>query len=809
MIGKTISHYKIEAKLGAGGMGVVYRATDLNLDRPVALKFLPAHLVGGETERKRFTQEAKAASALDHRNVGTIYHIGQAEDGQTFIAMAYYDGEGLDAVIARGPMPLDRALDIATQVGEGLAAAHVKDIVHRDIKPANVLVTESGEAKILDFGLARVADATRLTQSGVTVGTVAYMSPEQARGDAVDHRTDVWALAALLYESLVGHPPFHAGQPQAVMYAIMNEEPEPLTAQRAGLPVEIDRVVGKALAKDPAERYQSVDDMLVDLRALRKSVSGDAPRSDGAHGDRAGARHRPDGMNPHRMRILTVAVIVLAVAITIVVSRSRDPGQTDPTLFAAGVAAVERSKRIAVLPFDNISASADDAWLADGMTEEITSRLSRSKGLRVIARTSAERYRDTEKDVAVIGNELGVGTVLEGSVRVAGDALRITVQLIDTATQVHLWSRDYNRQMDDVFEIQRDVAGQVATALEVQLSASASADVDLGTYRLYLQGRHLWNQRTLAGFRSAQEAFRQVIERDPGYAPAYAGMADTYVTLGSWDAMPMHESHPAALEWAKKALALDDELAEAHTSMAGALADYYWEWDRAVEHFERAIELDPSYATAHQWYAESLRNLGRFEEALVEARIAGALDPLSPAPSGTYGRTLFVARRFEESVQELRRVVDRFPDSWFPRFMYAISLNAVGDGPGAIREMKRAYEAAPQNPSVAAIRAYLYAVNGRSTEAHELIDEMHERERQGQMPAFAFVNTYMALGNADRAFEYLEKAYEERDWKMAMIATEPLFDLLRDDPRYEAFIKKMNLEGADARARKVREGSRR
>ena len=640
MIGKTISHYKIEAKLGAGGMGVVYRATDLNLDRPVALKFLPPHLESGEAERKRFTQEAKAASALDHRNVGTIYHIGTTEDGQTFIAMACYEGEGLDAIVAKGPLPLDRALDIAIQVGEGLAAAHVKDIVHRDIKPANVLITEKGEAKILDFGLARVADATRLTQSGATVGTVAYMSPEQARGDAVDHRTDVWALGALLYESLICRPPFQAGQPQAIMYAIMNEEPEPLTAQRAGLPVEIDRVVGKALAKDPAERYQTVDDMLVDLRALKKSAGGEQ--------DDAALANRPGGLNPRRMRILTAALIVVVVVATIIVSRNQEPVQTDPALTAAGTTAVERSRRIAVLPFDNISASADNAWLADGMTEEVTSRLSRSRDLRVIARTSAERYRDTDKDVAVIGRELGVGSILEGSVRVAGDALRITVQLIDTATQEHLWSEDYDRRMEDIFEIQRDVAGQVATALEVQLSAGATTDVDLETYRLYLQGRYLWNQRTLAGFRSAMESFRQAIDRDPGYAPAYAGMADTYAMLGSWGSMPMKESQTAAFEWAQKALAIDADLAEAHTSMAATLGEFYWDWEQAEVHFRQAIALNPNYATAHQWYAELLRHLGRFDEALAEAKIAGALDPLAVAPSTAYGMVLYFACRFED-----------------------------------------------------------------------------------------------------------------------------------------------------------------
>jgi len=540
MIGRIISHYKILEKLGEGGVGVVYKGEDTKLKRTVALKFLPAELTRDPDAKKRFVHEAQAAGALDHPNICTIYEIDEAE-GHTFISMACIEGQSLKDKIesgpvganGRSPLPIDEALDIAIQVAEGLQAAHEKGIIHRDIKSANIMVTEKGQAKIMDFGLAKLAGQVRLTKTGTTVGTVAYMSPEQARGEEVDHRTDIWSYGVVLYEMVTGQLPFKGEYDQAVVYSILNEEPEPMTGLRTGVPMELERVVNKALVKSLDSRYQNAGDILVDLRLLRKEL------------ELMASKEQPSRENPQ--------------------------------------------PSIAVLPFYNLSADKEQEYFCEGMTEEIINALTHVEGLRVVARTSAFSFRGKEIDVGEIGRKLSVETLLEGSVRKAANRLRIWVQLVNVVDGYHLWSERYDREMEDVFAVQDEISLAIADKLKVKLLRGEKTKLithhtdDLEAYNLYLRGRYLWNKRTEGGIKKAIEHFKQAIKKDPSYALAYTGLADSYSTLTSYISILPKEVFPKGRDAALKALEIDDTLAEAHASLALIRRDYEWDWAGARE----------------------------------------------------------------------------------------------------------------------------------------------------------------------------------------------------------------------------------
>ena len=742
LIGKVISHYRIIEQVGQGGMGVVYKARDQKLDRFVALKFLPPHLGADEDEKKRFIQEAKAASALDHPNICTIYEIDETDNGQMFIAMACYTGETLKTRIGRGPLAVEEGIDIAVQTGQGLAKAHERGIVHRDIKPANIIITQDGQVKILDFGLAKLTGQTKITKAGTTVGTVAYMSPEQARGDAADSRADIWSLGVVLYEMLTGQLPFRGQYEQAVMYLILNEEPQSLAGFRAEVPMEVQRIVKKSMQKYRNARYQQMDEMLRDLKSLREDLKSTAIK---------------EQSSPDRNRIL-------------------------------------------VLPLVNISTDAKDEYFADGMTEELISCLSKISGLRVIARTTAMQYKGAVKSISDISRELGVGTVLEGSIRKAGEQLRITVQLIDAQNQEHLWSQDYDRKLQDVFAIQCDVAQRVAEALKVQLLAREERQIlkkateNLEAFGLYLKGRYYWNKRTAEGFTKAIDHFQEAIGKDPTYALAHAGIADSYALLGDTGvaAIPPKEAFAKAKAAAQKAIQIDGSLAEAHTSL-GHLKMHDFDWSGAEMEFTRAVELNPNYATTYHWYAFYFAVNEKHNEAISAINRALNLDPVSLAISTDVGVLYYYARQYDQAIAQYLKTLEMDPSFVRAYVTLGSAYGQKGMYEEAVEMFQKAIDLSGDRTKIAAL-GRAYALSGRKGEALQVIDALNELSQHRYVSPYSIALIYAGLGQKDKGFDWLHRAYEERVGDLIYVKVDPYLDSLRPDMRFTTLLKKVGLE---------------
>ncbi len=782
MIGKTISHYKILEKLGAGGMGVVYKAQDTKLDRFAALKFLPPHLGQSEEEKKRFIQEAKAASALDHPNICTIYEIDETEDGQMFIAMACYEGESLKERIERGPMPLDEALDIAVQISQGISRAHEENIVHRDIKPANIIITNRGEVKIVDFGLAKLAGRTMLTKEGTTLGTVAYMSPEQAQGSNVDHRTDVWALAAVLYEMITGRQPFEGDYEQAVMYSIMNEEQEPVTSLRTGVPMDLERLVSKALSKDPGDRYQAVDEILVDLRAVARGLesSSTQPKSKPALTGR-----------PQKTRTLLYGFLAaLLLTLLVIVSRSYR--------FTDGDRQIES---IAVLPLENFSGDPEQEYFADGMTEALIAELAQIGALRVVSRTSVMQYKGKEKALPEIARELNVDAVVEGSVMRSGERVRITAQLLDAQKDQHLWAKSYERDLSDVLALQSEVAREIAKEIKIKLTPEEQAhltrqrQVDPDAHIAYLKGRFHWNKYTEEGFQKAVDYFNVAVKKDPNHALAYTGLALVYIQFAVDGFMSPNEVMPKAKVAALKALQADSELAEAHLSWGAYQMFYEWNWQEAEKAFVKALKLNPNSADGYHFYSHYLQAMGRVEDAITETQRALALDPLSLILNNELGWAIYFTRRYEEAIAQYKKILEMDPDFVFAVWSMAMAYSENGMPEKALAELRKSEDIAESWPAFRAEFGYAYAVAGNKVKALEILRKLEERaQREYVDPAF-LVNIHTALGDKEKAFAWLEKAYEEHScvW-MPWLKVEPKFDGLRSDPRFTELLQKMGLE---------------
>jgi len=739
MIGRTVSHYRILEKLGCGGMGVVYRAEDLRLGRTVALKFLPPHLDTDAAARERFIQEAKAASSLDHPNTCTIHEIDTTEDGQIFIVMSLYLGETLEKKIARGPLPADLAVAIALDTARGLAKAHRLGIVHRDVKPSNLMITEEGVVKILDFGIAKLAGEVRHTQAGRIVGSVDYMSPEQARGEEVDRRTDIWSLGVVLYEMLTGQKPFRGGAYNAVLYNILHTQPRPMAELVAGLPEHLVRVVARALAKWPMQRFENLDEMAA-------ALSGEAVRTQG--------------------------MIVSPPA---------------------------RSS-IAVLPFVDMSPEADQEYFCDGVAEELIHVLSGVPGLRVASRTSAFRFKGRAGDLGEIRGVLGVATLLEGGVRTAGRRLRVSARLVDLADGYQLWSGRYDREVTDIFAIQEEIARTIVETLKPKLLGTSEVPSprgqapDFEVYNLYLKGRYHCNKRTEDGLTKSIASFETVIARAPDYAAGYVGLADAYVLLGVYGLAAPAEVMPKARIAALRALELEDAAPQVHTSLGCLRSVYDWSWAEAERDFRRALELDPGYATAHHWYAVNyLAALRRFDEAREEIRIAHELDPLSLPISVSAGLISFFAAQFDQALEAFQRTLE-LDDSFAVAHLFRGQTYAcMGRGEEALISLRRAVELSGGAPEAHAALAHACAVSGREAEARRLLAELLALRRRRYVSASLVAQVYAGLGERDQALAWLEQAHAERAADLAWVGVRPLFDSLRGEPRLAALLAKMGL----------------
>jgi serine/threonine-protein kinase len=781
MIGKTISHYRILEKLGEGGMGVVYKAEDTRLDRTVALKFLTQQALGSEEERARFVHEAKAAAALSHSNICTVHEIDESE-GHTFIAMESVEGQSLKSRIESGPLKLVEAVDIAIQVAEGLQEAHENEVVHRDIKPANIMITPRGQAKIMDFGLAKVAGTTLVTKDGTTLGTVAYMSPEQAGGRNADQRSDIWSLGAVFYEMVAGRRPFEGDYEPAVVYSILNRTHEPLTALRTGLPMELERIVNKALAKNPGERYQHVDEFLVDLKSLAKALkSGEA-----------GADVVP-GMGRGRGRFHAYAAVLAFVGVMVV---------GVAILYQLGVfnRSAESIDSVAVLPMENLSGDSEQEYFADGMTDALIADLAKIRALRVISRTSAMHYKGSDKSLPEIARELNVDAIVEGTVVRSGDRVRITAQLIHAEEDRHLWAKSYERKIRDILDLQGELAQAIAEEIRVELSPQERASlaearpVDPEAYQLYLKGRYHWNKRTEQGVRKAIDYFERAVDVDPGCAPAYCGLSDAYNILAAFGHVPWVEALQKSTMAAFKALELDDKLAEAHVSVATVFHNHMWEWAKAEAEYRRAIELNPGYATGHHWHALQLATMNRFDEAIVEARKAQQLDPLSVMVNVDFGWIYYCSHQYDRAIEEYLKMADMYPDFQTVHAYLAVAYAKKEMYEEASAELRKAPAPSDGEPLALAYFGCAYGLMGRHDEAREIVDELKDRtELKGVAPYFLAI-AYAGLGESDQVMRCLEKACEDRAI-VNEVLRDPVFDFLREDQRFVTLLETMGLPG--------------
>lgn len=756
-----VRRYRIETKLGAGGMGEVYLAEDTRLGRKVALKILPAEVTRDEERVRRFEREARAASALNHPNILTIYEIGQAEAGH-FIATEFVEGSTLRDLLSAGKIELKKLLDIGSQVAEALAEAHRAGIVHRDIKPENIMVRRDGYAKLLDFGLAKLTEAksgeglgsaaaTSLTASGALVGTIQYMSPEQAEGRGVDHRTDLFSLGSVLYEMATGEPAFTGESFLEVLRKISSQQPVPVREVNRLTPPELQRIIEKCLAKDPNERYQHADDLAVDLRRLRRGSDTDA------------------------------------AAVAEAPPRPRRRGKAIDS--------------VAILPLENASADPDAEYLSDGITESIINNLAQLPKLRVMARSTVFRYKGQDVDPRRVGSALGVRAVLTGRVLQRGDTLIIGTELVDVVDGSHLWGRQYNRKLADIFTVQDEIAKEISETLRPRLTGEERRRLtrrhteNAQAYQLYLKGRYHWNKRTEKGFQKAIEHFQQALDQDPNYALAYAGLADCYLLLGIgfYGVLPPREAMPKAKGAARKALEIDDTLAEAHTSLAHAIMNFDWDWSGAEREYMRGIELNPNYPTAHQFYAVYLMQMARFDEAVLEQRRAQDLDPLSLSINASLGLLSLYARQHDQAIDQFRKTLEM--DHNFP--LAHLGLGEAYEQKGmydeAVAEFQAAIALSGGSPVMVAALGHAYAISDRRGEAQKVLDELKELSKRRYVAPFDVAMVYAGLGEKDQAFEWLQRAYEERDDWLTFLKVEPRADTLRSDPRFQDLLQRVGL----------------
>jgi len=775
--GTALGAYRIVAPIGAGGMGEVFLAQDTRLERNVALKILPRAFAADAERLGRFVREAKSASALNHPNILTIHEIGESE-GLRYLATELIVGETLRSRIARGALPVADALEVAAQVAAALAAAHEAGIVHRDVKPENVMIRTDGLVKVLDFGLAKWSEPQAVdpygptldrshTHPGVVLGTVAYMSPEQSRGKAVDARTDLWSLGVVLYEMLSGRQPFTGESSTDVLANILHRDPPHFALDREELAPEIGAILGKALAKERFERYATSRALLADLKAAQKRLQFEAELGRQSSGVRASAVAAP---------------------------RSSPSGQTPPSPRHA----------IAVLPFRNLSAEAENDYFCDGLAEELLNALAKIDGLKVAARTSAFAFRDKAAGVSEIGRALGVTTVLEGSVRTSHQRMRIAVQLVNAADGYHLWSERYDREMRDIFDVQDEITLAIVDALKIKLFGDERAAAlkrgteDAEAYELYLRGRFCWNQRTAESVRQAVGFYERAIARDPLYALAHAGLAESYVLFPWLSVAPPHDSMPKARTAALRALEIDDALAEAHAALGVYLSFYAWDQPASERELRRAIELQPGSATAYHWLGNiALLAMGRWDESLAAERRAGELDPLSLSIASDTGVTLLYARRYDEAIAQFRRTLAVDPKFYVARYHLGLTLHAKGDYAAAIAEHRTCLES-DGDPWVTALLAFSLAKAGRRAEALAEREKLIAESAGRYVPNIGLAIIHAALGEPDEALAWLEKDFAERSLFPPFYAWDPVFDDLRDDPRFADLVRRVALAKLDA-----------
>jgi len=827
--GKRLDRYEIHSMLGEGGMGEVYLAQDKKLDRKVALKILPNDVAANQDRMRRFVQEAKSAAALNHPNIAHIYEIDEC-DGTNFIAMEFVEGVTLREKIHRERTELRKLLRYLQEVAEGLAKAHASGIVHRDLKPDNIMITRDGHAKILDFGLAKLLETKSESTSevgeaataimpvqhstpGVVMGTVGYMSPEQAQAKPVDQRSDIFSFGCLLYEAATGRKPFAGDSIVDTLHKIIHDPAPAITDFNPAASPELQRVIRKCLAKEPEKRYQTIRDTANDLEELLEAMKGvsDLERSvvpptntmtsslSDSSTDNVRARNTASvsqhpassaeyvirGIKQHRLTVVIalLVLVVSAVGLFLYLRAARTTG------------AIES---IAVMPFVNQNGDSEVEYLSDGMTETLIKSLSQLPNLAVKSRSTVFYYKGKETLPKKLGEELGVQAVLLGRVGGRGEDLKLSLELVDTQTQNVIWSEQYDRKQSDLVSLQREIAKDVSTKLKARLSGADEANVTKTStanpeaYQAYLKGRYYWNRRTAENINKAIAQFKFATDRDPNYALALVGLADCYLVLNEYAGTPTSETLPQAKVYAERALAIDPQLAEPHATLA-SLNEYMGHLAEAEREFKKAIELNPTYATAYHWYSIFLKDVGRNDEAAAIIKRAQEIDPLSSVIGVNVSRMYQLQNNHEASIQNSLKIIQLDPN-FGPAYQYlGLSYLRLGRNADAIASSEKAVELTNRAGITLGDLGYVYAATGRRSEAVNVIKELEAKYARKEAIGQYIAAVYVGLGDYDKAFEWLEKDLEARNWKVVEIRWQLQFDALRDDPRFKNLLRRMGL----------------
>jgi len=779
--------YEIIEELGKGGMGKVYRVEDTKAKEEIALKLIKPEIAADKKTINRFRNELTTARKIRHKNICGMYDLGE-EKGTHYITMEYVPGEDLKSFIRRsGQLAVGTTIRISKQVCEGLSEAHRLGVVHRDLKPSNIMIDKEGNARIMDFGIARSLKEKGITGAGMMVGTPEYMSPEQVEGKEADQRADIYSLGVILYEMVTGRVPFEGETPLSIAVKHKTEPPPDPKELNAQISEDFSRLILKFMEKDKENRYQSAEEILSELNRIEEGI----PTSERVVPKKNPLTSKEITVTFGLKKLFIPALVIFAIAIAVVIIWQFLP-EKEVVPFP-----IDKTS-IAVLPFEDLSPLKDQEIFCDGMTDEIITKLTRLQGWKVMNRNSVMLYKNKDRDIKEIGQELDVATILLGTVRKEKDDIRVTAQLVNVEDRFQIWSDTYDQKLESVFYIQSDIAEKIVKALKVELTSEEKNGIQkkptesLEAYNLYLQGRYFWNKRSKEGMKKGIECFQQALVKDPYYALAHVGLADCYkVGGGSYLGISAKDSNLWSKEAVMKALEIDETLAEAHATLAVSLAvDWHWSW--AEREFKRAIELKPSYATAHQWYAETLVWMGRHEEAIVQVKRALELDPLSLIANTALGAVFYFTRRYDNATEQLRYTLELDPNFLRAYYWLGLSYVQVAMFEEAIAEFQKAINLSGENPEYLAALGYAYATEGSRDEAEKVLNQLKKLSNLRYVSPHDIAMIYASLHEIEQAFIWLEKAFEERAARTHSLKVDPVFDSLRSDPRFQDLLRRMN-----------------